>query len=71
MKLLPLRKAKEALGLSAGTLRKYADQGLIKAIRNPAGQRLFDVDSFIGKVAKQATVGYARVSSAGLFNANK
>lgn len=65
MKLIPLRKAKEALGLSDRTLRKYADQGIIKSVRNPAGQRLFDVDSFTGKVTKQTSVGYARVSSAG------
>jgi putative resolvase len=60
-----LRKAREVLGLSAGTLRQYADQGIIKAIRNPAGQRLFEVDSFTGKVSTQTAIGYARVNSAG------
>jgi putative resolvase len=65
MKLVPLRKAKELLGMSADALRKYADQGIIHAVRNPAGQRLFDVESFTGQIKKQSIVGYARVSSAG------
>lgn len=65
MKLVPLRKAIEALGLSKDTLRKYADNGVIKSIRNPAGQRLFDLDSFTGTITKQTTIAYARVSSAG------
>jgi Predicted site-specific integrase-resolvase len=47
--------------MSESTLRKYADAGIIKAIRNPAGQRLFDVDSFMGKVAGPSVIGYARV----------
>lgn len=65
MKLVPLRKAIEALGLSKDTLRKYADTGVIKSVRNPAGQRLFDLDSFTGTITKQTIVAYARVSSAG------
>jgi predicted site-specific integrase-resolvase len=65
MKLVPLRKAIEALGLSKDTLRKYADTGVIKSVRTPAGQRLFDLDSFAGTITKQTTVAYARVSSAG------
>lgn len=34
-------------GLHPNTLRKYADDGTIRSIRNAAGQRLFDVDSFL------------------------
>ncbi|WP_211363170.1 MerR family DNA-binding transcriptional regulator [Thermochromatium tepidum] len=44
MAYLPLRKAVAELGLHPNTLRKYADDGLIPTIRNPAGQRLFDND---------------------------
>ncbi|MFM6182789.1 MAG: hypothetical protein ACKPA8_15045 [Dolichospermum sp.] len=29
------------------TLRRYADEGKIKSIKNPAGQRLYDVESYI------------------------
>jgi len=65
MKLVPLRKAVQMLGLSKNTLRKYADQGIIHVIRTPSGQRLFDLDSFTGTVTKQTAVAYARVSSKG------
>ena len=58
MKLVPLRKAVELLGLSKDTLRKYADQGLIGSVRTPAKQRLFDVESFTGQVLKQSMVAY-------------
>jgi predicted site-specific integrase-resolvase len=33
-------------------LRSYADQGIIPSIRNPARQRLFDVDSYLAKNAR-------------------
>lgn len=64
MKLVPLREAKRVLGISGNALRRYADDGRIKAIRTPAGQRRFDIDSYIGKSAEPATVCYCRVSSA-------
>ncbi|TAD74968.1 MAG: IS607 family transposase, partial [Oscillatoriales cyanobacterium] len=61
------RKAVEFLGLSTTTLRKYADEGKIKSIRTPSGQRLFDVESFQRKqndpTASTAVVCYCRVSS--------
>jgi DNA-binding transcriptional MerR regulator len=43
MAYVPLRKAVEFLGLHPKTLRKYADEGKIKSIRTPSGQRLFDI----------------------------
>lgn len=46
--LLPSRKAAEFLGLHPNTLRKYADSGLIKHVKTPTGQRLYDVNSFLG-----------------------
>jgi DNA-binding transcriptional MerR regulator len=47
MAYIPLRKAVEFLGLHPNTLRRYADEGKIKSIKNPAGQRLYDVESYI------------------------
>jgi len=64
MAYVPLRKAVEALGLSRNTLRKYADEGQIKSIKNEAGQRLYDVESYIrGDSARTALICYCRVSS--------
>jgi predicted site-specific integrase-resolvase len=64
MPYIPLRKAVEFLGLSPNTLRKYADEGKIKSIKNEAGQRLYDVESYVrGGSTGTATVCYCRVSS--------
>lgn len=64
MAYIQLRKAVEFLGLHPNTLRKYADEGKIKSIKNAAGQRLYDVESFQQESAKSATICYCRVSSA-------
>jgi len=61
--LVPLRKAVKELGLHPNTLRKYADEGKIKSIKNEAGQRLFDVQSYVGSAARTSLVCYCRVSS--------
>lgn len=61
--LVPLRKAVQQLGLHPNTLRKYADEGKIKAIKNGAGQRLFDVQSYISGTARTSVICYCRVSS--------
>ena len=63
MPLIPLRKAVQTLGLHPNTLRKYADQGKIKSIKNEAGQRLFDCESYINGAARTTTICYCRVSS--------
>lgn len=60
---VPLRKAMERLGMSNKSLRKYADEGKIDAIRNPAGQRLFNVDGYIQKNTEATRIVYTRVSS--------
>jgi len=62
---IPLRKARERLGLHGDTLRRYADEGYIKSIRTKGGKRLFEVDEFIkGKsVDNIVTICYCRVSS--------
>jgi len=61
---LPSRKASSLLGLHPNTLRKYADNGTIPTIRNAAGQRLYDVSSYLREQVVASTVCYCRVSSA-------
>lgn len=64
MPYVPLRKAVEKLGLHQNTLRKYADEGKIQSIKNEAGQRLFDVESYIRGTTGASLICYCRVSSA-------
>jgi predicted site-specific integrase-resolvase len=59
---VPLRKASSELGLSANTLRKYADDGIIESYRTPSGQRRFNIDSF-RRSHFTYTILYSRVSS--------
>ena len=61
--LIPLRKAVQELGLHPNTLRKYADEGKIESIKNEAGQRLFNVESYIRGAALSSVICYCRVSS--------
>jgi len=63
MAYIPLRKAVEFLGLHPNTLRKYADEGKIKSIKNEAGQRLYDVESYQRDAALPTLICYCRVSS--------
>jgi predicted site-specific integrase-resolvase len=63
MSYVKLREACERTGLHPHTLRKYADTGVIPSIRTPSGQRLFDIDSFVGSQHPSHIVVYARVSS--------
>lgn len=63
MAYVPLRKAVEFLGLHPHTLRKYADSGKIKSIKNEAGQRLYDVESYQRGATRATIVCYCRVSS--------
>ncbi|MDJ0677575.1 MAG: IS607 family transposase [Calothrix sp. MO_167.B42] len=62
-KYIPLRKAVERLGLHPNTLRKYADEGKIESIKNEAGQRLYNVESYISGATRIAIICYCRVSS--------
>lgn len=64
MAYITLRKAVEFLGLHPNTLRKYADEGKINSIKNEAGQRLYDVESYQRNSANAVTICYCRVSSA-------
>lgn len=63
MGYVKLREAVQRTGLHPHTLRKYADTGAIPSIRTPAGQRLFDIDSFVGHQHPTHVIAYARVSS--------
>lgn len=55
-------KACAHLGVHANTLRKWANEGKIRYIRQPGGQRLYDVSSVGGDGGKRR-VCYCRVSS--------
>ena len=59
-----LKQACARLGLHPNSLRKYADNGTIKSIRTPGGQRRFEVDEYLRQNTGAATVCYCRVSSA-------
>ncbi|NEO32647.1 MAG: IS607 family transposase [Symploca sp. SIO3C6] len=63
MAYVPLRKAVEFLGLHPNTLRRYADEGKIESIKNEAGQRLYNVESYIHGATRTAIICYCRVSS--------
>lgn len=65
MNFVTLREARCLTGLCGNTLRKYADNGKIKSIRMPSGQRRFDLSDFLGEKEKVSpVVCYCRVSSA-------
>lgn len=65
--LVPLRKAVLLTGLSANTLRKYADNGTIKAVKPNGRTRLFDVTDLHNLKGvpdgRPSVVCYCRVSS--------
>lgn len=63
MELLSTKKASEILGIHPNTLRKWADEGKIKHIKTDAGQRRFDVASFLQPSSGRRKIVYARVSS--------
>ena len=63
-----MKKTKETcsiLGVHPNTLRNWANNGKIKYIRQPNGNRLYDVDDFLrqGRKINRARIVYARVSS--------
>jgi putative resolvase len=69
--LYKISKAAELLGVSKDILRRWDNEGKIKAIRTPGGMRLYDITdinpaSFTKQKAKSSktVVLYARVSSA-------
>ena len=64
MPYIPGRKAAALLGIHQNTLRRYADEGQIRAIRTKSGQRRYDVDAYLRESADAVLVCYCRVSSA-------
>ena len=62
MKYVTPQKAAEYLGVSIGTLRRWDDQGKIKTIRTPGGQRRFCISEYEPEENKQIIL-YARVST--------
>jgi predicted site-specific integrase-resolvase len=60
---IPSRKAVKYLGVCSNTLRKWADEGKIQYIRNPAGQRLYNVSSLEQSSPTCKSYCYCRVSS--------
>ncbi|CAI8015870.1 Putative resolvase L103 [Geodia barretti] len=63
MRFVPSRIAARELGLHPNTLRAYADEGRIQAIKTASGQRRYDVDSYVRESAGAVIVCYCRVSS--------
>lgn len=58
------RKTTKLLGVHANTLRRWEKEGKIDAIRNPAGQRLYQVSKFIrNNRLDKKRICYCRVSS--------
>lgn len=57
------KKAVAVLGLHPNTLRKYADNGRIEAIRTEGGQRRYNVASYIRGKTASSLICYCRVSS--------
>ena len=63
MPYVPLRKAVKELGLHPNTLRRYADEGKIEIIKNEAGQRLYNVESYVRGTQVHQLICYCRVSN--------
>lgn len=63
MPYVSTRKAVELLNLCPNTLRKYADTGKINVIKDLAGRRRYDVETFLHKGPNPEIIGYARFSS--------
>lgn len=62
--LLTVTEAAQLLGVSTKTIRRWENEGKIKAIRTEGGHRRFEVSSLLGnKHDASLTVAYARVSS--------
>jgi excisionase family DNA binding protein len=61
MKYVTPKEACEYLGVSISTLRRWDEQGKIRSIRTPGGQRRFCVEEYEQKT--KPTVLYARVST--------
>jgi len=52
---MKISEAAEILGLSIDTVRRYADQGFLVAVRTPYGQRLISQASIEALLRRQTT----------------
>ncbi len=64
------RVARQTLNVNEQTLREWADNGLINAIRTPKGTRLYNVQEYLKRFQKEVptekvSICYCRVSSNG------
>ncbi|XZO02378.1 MAG: IS607 family transposase [Microcoleus sp.] len=63
------REAANALGVNPRTLARWSEDGLIKVIKTPAGQRRYEIAEYLKQksgtteLARPSTVLYARVST--------
>jgi transcriptional repressor of dcmA and dcmR len=56
-RFLNVSEAAELLGVSAASLRKWSDQGLLSVYRTPGGQRRYDpvdLDQFLASMRQPA-----------------
>lgn len=63
--MLKTNKACEILGVHPNTLRRWADEGKIRYVRQKSGNRMYDIDGFLGasNPSDKSKIIYARVSS--------
>jgi len=64
MKYYTSREAAKILDVHPNTLRKWADDGTIEAIKTAAGQRRYNLDQYLQNNQQRTIVCYCRVSSA-------
>ena len=58
-KLLTPPQAAERLGVSANTVRRWADAGLIRVVKTPTGRRFFDpaaIDRLVQELTPASTL---------------
>ena len=71
MEFLKGKDAAKKLGICQQTLRKYADNGIIKYKRLPSGHRIYDIHNYLEGKEKIETINnridicYCKVSNIG------
>jgi len=67
-RLLNVGQAAAYIGVSAASLRKWSNQGLVPVYRTPGGQRRFstaDLDEFMSSMRQPSHANEARSAAAG------
>jgi excisionase family DNA binding protein len=68
MKYVSPKEAARQLGVHPGSLRRWENEGKIKAVKTPGGQRRYsieDIQRARGETPEDKIVLYARVSTGG------